>query len=78
MMNEKNRAKFEEIIKNGGIVAKIVTRFSFDNMNDEDNFVSLLFYMGLLTNDSIIYGETKLRTPNYVKKKSFGSILIRN
>ncbi|MGV8168210.1 MAG: AAA family ATPase, partial [Alkaliphilus sp.] len=59
MMNEKNRIKLEEIIKNESIVAKIATRFSFDNMNDEDNFVSLLFYMGLLTNDSIVYGETK-------------------
>ena len=71
MINENNREKLEEIIKNDGIVAKIVTRFSFDNMNDEDNFVSLLFYMGLLTNDSIIYGETKLRIPNYVTKEIF-------
>ncbi|MGV8147021.1 MAG: AAA family ATPase [Alkaliphilus sp.] len=71
MMNEKNRIKLEEIIKNESIVAKIVTRFSFDNMNDEDNFVSLLFYMGLLTNDSIVYGETKLTIPNYVTKEIF-------
>ena len=71
MVNENNREKLEEIIKNDGIVEKIVTRFSFDNMNDEDNFVSLLFYMGLLTNDLIIYGETKLRIPNYVTKEIF-------
>jgi len=71
MMNEENRTKLEEIIKNEGIVAKIATRFSFDNMNDEDNLVSLLFYMGLLTNDSIEYGETKLAIPNYVTKEIF-------
>ncbi|MCD5414933.1 MAG: ATP-binding protein [Clostridiales bacterium] len=71
MINEENRTKLEEIIEHGGVVAKIITRFSFDNMNDEDNFISLLFYMGLLTNDSIIYGETKLGIPNYVTKEIF-------
>ncbi|MGV8149821.1 MAG: AAA family ATPase [Alkaliphilus sp.] len=71
MVNEENRTKLEEIIKDEGIIAKIASRFSFDNMNDEDNFVSLLFYMGLLTNDSIIYGETKLAIPNYVTKEIF-------
>jgi hypothetical protein len=33
------------------IRASIVTRFSFDRIYDQDYFVSLLFYMGLLTID---------------------------
>ena len=71
MMNEENRAKLVEIIKNEGIVSNIVTRFSFDNMNDEDNFVSLLFYMGLLTIDYQERTRLKLKTPNYVVNTIF-------
>ena len=48
-MNEENKVLLERIIKEEGIVAEIVTKFSFDRMYDEEYFVSLLFYMGLLT-----------------------------
>ena len=69
--NEENRRVLDEIIVNEGIVADIVTRFSFDRMYDEDYFVSLLFYMGLLTIKGTKYGKPKLGMPNYVIKKIF-------
>ncbi|EOD00083.1 ATP-binding protein [Caldisalinibacter kiritimatiensis] len=69
--NEKNRRKLEEIIKNEEIVTDIVTRFSFDRMYDEEYFVSLLFYMGLLTIDKQYRTKTILRIPNYVIKTIF-------
>jgi len=48
--NEANREVLEEIIIEEGIVADIITRFSYDMIYDEDYFVSLLFYMGLTDN----------------------------
>ncbi|KHO61180.1 ATPase AAA [Thermoanaerobacter sp. YS13] len=67
-MNEKNRALLERIIKEEGIVAEIVTKFSFDRMYDEEYFVSLLFYMGLLTIERQEKTRLFLKIPNYVIK----------
>nr|WP_330165264.1 PD-(D/E)XK nuclease domain-containing protein [Iocasia fonsfrigidae] len=69
--NEANREVLEDIIIEEGIVADIITRFSFDMMYDEDYFVSLLFYMGLLTIGEIRYGKTRLEIPNHVTRVIF-------
>jgi len=44
--NEANREVLEEIIIEEGIVADIITRFSYDMIYDEDYFVSLLLSSG--------------------------------
>ncbi|AIS51842.1 hypothetical protein TKV_c06570 [Thermoanaerobacter kivui] len=67
-MNEENRALLERIIKEEGIVAEIVTKFSFDRMYDEEYFISLLFYMGLLTIERQEKTRLFLKIPNYVIK----------
>ncbi|TCO56207.1 AAA family ATPase, partial [Caldanaerobacter subterraneus] len=67
-MNEENRALLERIIKEEGIVAEVVTKFSFDRMYDEEYFVSLLFYMGLLTIERQEKTRLFLKIPNYVIK----------
>ncbi|MEJ6952525.1 AAA family ATPase [Natronospora cellulosivora (SeqCode)] len=69
--NEVNREVLEDIILEEGIVADIITRFSFDMMYDEDYFVSLLFYMGLLTIDKKYRTRTLLKIPNFVVKTIF-------
>ncbi len=69
--NEANRILLDEIIKNEGITANIATRFSFDTMYDREYFVSLLFYMGLLTIGGMQYGKTSLEIPNYITKEIF-------
>ncbi|MCD5407098.1 MAG: ATP-binding protein [Desulfotomaculum sp.] len=69
--NEANKKTLDKIIKNEGITATIATRFSFDNMNDREYFVSLLFYMGLLTIGGMQYGKTRLVMPNYITKEMF-------
>jgi hypothetical protein len=63
--NEKNRDILLQIIKDGGIVARLLETFSIDNLVDEDYFVSLLFYMGLLTINGISGSKTQLTIPNY-------------
>jgi len=67
-MNEENKVLLERIIKEEGIVAEIVTKFSFDRMYDEEYFVSLLFYMGLLTIERQEKTRLFLKIPNYVIK----------
>ncbi|MCL0106137.1 ATP-binding protein [Peptococcaceae bacterium] len=67
----KNKQVLEQITKEEQITAKLETAFSFDRMYDEQYFVSLLFYMGLLTIDKKQYGITNLKIPNYVIKELF-------
>jgi hypothetical protein len=78
--NEQNRSQLVEIIANEQVTARIISRFSFDNMYDKKNFVSLLFYMGLLTIQRARYDrQVELVIPNYVIKmvlwEYFGSML---
>ncbi|MDR2168793.1 MAG: ATP-binding protein, partial [Planctomycetaceae bacterium] len=63
--NEKNRDILLQIIKDGGIVSRLLEKFSIDNLVDDDYFVSLLFYMGLLTINGLCDGKTQLTIPNY-------------
>ncbi len=66
--NRDNKSILEEIILEEEIVSDIVSRFSFDRMYDQDYFISLLFYMGLLTIDKKYRNELILKIPNYVIK----------
>jgi hypothetical protein len=67
--NEQNRSMLVEIIANERVTARIISRFSFDNMYDEKNFVSLLFYIGLLTiQRASDHRQVELVIPNYVVK----------
>jgi hypothetical protein len=70
-VNEQNRSQLEEIIKNETVTTNLVSKFSFDRMYDQEYFVSLLFYMGLLTVKGNRYGLTELTIPNYVIKTVF-------
>jgi hypothetical protein len=77
--NEQNRTQLEEIILNGRVTTQIVSRFSFDRMYLQEYFVSLLFYMGLLTMRGPKEGLVELGIPNYVIRtifwEYFGQIL---
>nr|WP_205665672.1 ATP-binding protein [Anoxybacter fermentans] len=69
--NKANREIMENIIKNEKITADIVSKFSFDRMYDQKYFVSLLFYLGLLTIDQKIRTRLLLKIPNFVIKTVF-------
>jgi hypothetical protein len=67
--NEDNRSMLTEIIANEQVTTQIISRFSFDNMYSQENFTSLLFYMGFLTIEKAEYNRrVKLVIPNYVIK----------
>jgi hypothetical protein len=63
--SDQNCEKLLEIVKNNGAVSEIIEQFSIDSMYDDKYFVSLLFYMGLLTIDKVYQGRTYLKIPNY-------------
>ncbi len=69
--NEKNRQVLEGILADEGITTDIVTRVSFDRMYDQEYFVSLLYYMGLLTIKGERYGKIRLGIPNHVTRIIF-------
>ena len=68
----KNKDKLRKLVDNKAIKAKVIDKFSIEKINDEDNFFSLLFYMGLVTMDK--EAETNamlLKIPNYSVKTMF-------
>ena len=63
--NETNREMLLQIVKDGGIVTKIQSKFSIDRLYHDKYFVSLLFYMGLLTIEKPVLGNVRLCIPNF-------------
>ncbi|MDR3198707.1 MAG: ATP-binding protein [Planctomycetaceae bacterium] len=73
--NDRNREIIVEIIKNGGIVSNLLEKFSIDQLNSNSYFISLLFYMGLLTIKESYAGELQLVIPNYSIQTTYWSYL---
>jgi hypothetical protein len=69
---KKNRDILIKIVKEERIAAKILQKFPLNKINNDDYFISLLFYMGLLTIKGTYY-NTKLwlGMPNYSIKTLF-------
>ncbi|MDR1268076.1 MAG: ATP-binding protein, partial [Planctomycetaceae bacterium] len=63
--NENNRNILIQIIKDGNIVSNVLEKFSIDRLNDDSYFISLLFYMGLLTIKEACVNRLRLVIPNY-------------
>jgi hypothetical protein len=53
-----------EIVQNDGIISDVISKFSIDRLEDTKYFISLLFYMGLLTVDKYQEGRLFLKIPN--------------
>jgi hypothetical protein len=61
-----NIEKLEQLIEFGKIESEVKTRFSIDKIHISENFLSLLYYMGLLTIDKDPETNSSLlRIPNY-------------
>ncbi|MDR2627812.1 MAG: ATP-binding protein [Dysgonamonadaceae bacterium] len=75
--NDNNREMLTRIMKEDGVVAEILRKFSIDMLNDDDYFVSLLFYMGLLTIKEPYLNQLKLGIPNYSIKTLYWEYLMK-
>ena len=66
-----NYKVLDSILKGERITASITSQFSLEKDFDEDDFKSLLFYLGLLTIDKPRISRVILKTPNYVIKSLY-------
>jgi hypothetical protein len=58
-------------IKNGFFISELTTIFSFERDFTKQDFVSLLYYNGLLTIKGIEDFDLYLQIPNYVIKEVY-------
>ena len=74
----ENIEKLENILKIEKIQSEVITRFPVEKIHDSENFISLLYYMGMLTIDKDINNNNPLlRIPNYTIKTMYWEY-IRN
>ena len=66
----------ERIMTDGYINEDLVTSFPYEQVTESDNFVSLLFYFGLITIDKVYRGKVSFKIPNETVK-SFLNDFIR-
>ena len=77
VQNERNRDTLIQIMKDDSVVAEIAQQFPADMMNDDDFFVSLLFYMGLLTIKRTYMYQLELGIPNYSIRTLYWEYLMK-
>jgi hypothetical protein len=71
-----NVVKLNTIIETNAINSEVVDRFSIDKIHEPKNFLSLLFYMGLVTIDKDEKaGVPLLKIPNYSIKTMYWEYL---
>jgi hypothetical protein len=75
--NDHNREILIQILKEGSIISEVVEKFSVDMLNDDDYFVSLLFYMGLITIKEPYMYQLKLVIPNYSIKTLYWEYIMK-
>jgi hypothetical protein len=68
----ENIEKLEQIIEYGHVPSEVTARFSIDKIHETKNFLSLLYYMGLVTiAKGEKSGEPLLKIPNYSSKTMY-------
>ena len=69
---------FAEVIRGTELMNYVENIWGFpaESINDPDNFVSLLFYFGMLTIDGTYRGKTKFVIPNEVVRKQIYAYLL--
>ena len=70
---EHDASVIQHIVETGGITAKLKDSFPSEHITDPDNFVSLLYYFGLITIAGTYRGKTVFRIPNQtVREQVYG------
>jgi hypothetical protein len=65
LQNENNREQLMKIVQENTVLSGIISKFPLDKLHENKYFVSLLFYLGLLTIDKKEQGLLRLKIPNY-------------
>ncbi len=70
---ENDASVIQHIVETGGITAELKDHFPSEGITDPDNFVSLLYYFGLLTIAGRKRGDINFRIPNQtVREQIYG------
>ena len=70
---ENDASVIQHIVETGGITAELKDHFPSEGITDPDNFVSLLYYFGLLTIAGRKRGDIYFRIPNQtVREQIYG------
>ncbi len=66
----------QELVTKGFVTGKLNENFPAEQINHPDNFLSLLFYFGMVTIDGEYDGETKFVIPNEVVRDQMYTYLL--
>ena len=66
----------QQLVTRGYVTGKLVENFPAESINDPDNFLSLLFYFGMVTIDGTYEGATKFVIPNEVVRDQMYTYLL--
>ena len=66
----------QQLVTQGYVTGKLVEHFPAERINDPDNFLSLLFYFGMVTIDGTHDGKTKFIIPNEVVRDQIYTYLL--
>ena len=66
----------QELVTKGFVTGSLNENFPAERINDPDNFLSLLFYFGLVTIDGTYKGATKFVIPNEVVRDQMFTYLL--
>ena len=76
-MQEEGRSVITRLIDTGEVNGNVIKEsFPAENLADPGNFVSLLYYFGLLTYDRIEYGGTIMKVPNLAVREQIYGYLV--
>ena len=68
----------QQLVQQGFITGEIKPHFPAEAIGDPDNFVSLLYYFGMITYGGTYMGETKFVIPNDVVREQIFNYLLAN
>ena len=74
--NKANREALLKIANEGSVSGNIVEKFSLDKIESEEHFISLLFYLGMLTIGGTHRGMPLLKIPNYSIKTLYFEYIV--
>ncbi len=66
----------QQLVKQGYITGTLKVGFPAEQIGNPDNFISLLFYFGMVTIDGTLEGKTKFIIPNEVVREQLYTYLL--
>ncbi|MGE5341543.1 MAG: AAA family ATPase [Candidatus Omnitrophota bacterium] len=72
-----NFSRLQEIVETGRVESRLVQGFPVEEMETQENFISLLFYLGLLSIEGKKEGLTVFKIPNLVIKSLYFDYIVK-